>query len=242
MKIPGMLILIRQQAPTGPSEGNHDGSLRSQSAQHGRSGQKCRAAGYQIQREFKGSEGFPNAYMIGPDDVKVEIARGHDTDHAGHGLSLALPEQGGRPDYVDGTGMRKTFSATVKKRGMHDAADIPGMNLTFGVSTNSAHYRHQRPIGRSHRFRSEESGSVLQEAGGQRRETGRAVQENSGRRHRHCVSDRPVRHLYRADRGSGSVLIRPRSCQPARRATAAAIFRERARTRRRISRWAAYPD
>ena len=35
--------------------------------------QAWRAAGYQVGREFTGSEGFPNAYLMGPDDVKIEL-------------------------------------------------------------------------------------------------------------------------------------------------------------------------
>ena len=40
---------------------------------------RCRLAGFQIQREFKGTEGFPNAYIIGPDEVKIEGAVSADT-------------------------------------------------------------------------------------------------------------------------------------------------------------------
>ena len=30
--------------------------------------EKWKDAGYEVQREFKGSEGFPNAFLIGPTD------------------------------------------------------------------------------------------------------------------------------------------------------------------------------
>ena len=135
VKIPGMLILFRQQAPTGPSEGtmmDHFGLKVPNTAEVVK---RCRAAGYQIQREFKGTEGFPNAYIIAPDDVKVEIQE--DT-------SQTIPAMGYHLHFLNKEGDQitlmnwyaKAFSATIKKRGQHDAADLPGMNLTFGIARN----------------------------------------------------------------------------------------------------------
>ena len=73
VKLPGMLIVFRKQAPTGGTEGtvlDHFGlKVRSVSETLAR----WRAAGYQVQREFTGAEGFPNAYLIGPDQVKIEL-------------------------------------------------------------------------------------------------------------------------------------------------------------------------
>ena len=96
---------------------------------------RCRAAGFQVQREFKGTEGFPNAYIIGPDEVKIELQE--DT-------GLTVPVIAYHLHFINAAGDQislrdwyaKTFSAVVKKRGEHDAADIPGMNLTFGISRN----------------------------------------------------------------------------------------------------------
>ena len=34
---------------------------------------KWKAAGYEVQREFKGSEGFPNAFLLGPDKLRFEL-------------------------------------------------------------------------------------------------------------------------------------------------------------------------
>ena len=135
VKIPGMLILMRKQAPTGPSEGtmmDHFGLKVPNTAEVVK---RCRAAGYEIQREFKGTEGFPNAYIIGPDELKVEIQE--DT-------AQTIPAMGYHLHFLNRSGDQitlrdwyaKNFGATVKKRGEHDAADIPGMNLTFGISRN----------------------------------------------------------------------------------------------------------
>jgi catechol 2,3-dioxygenase-like lactoylglutathione lyase family enzyme len=131
VKIPGMVILFRQQAPTGSSEGtvmDHFG-LKVRSLQDVL--QRWRAAGYQVQREFKGAEGFPNAYVIGPDDVKIELQE--DTalpsKVMAYHLHYILADHVKLRDwYVE------TFSAVARKRGTHDSADVPGMNLTFQTS------------------------------------------------------------------------------------------------------------
>ena len=47
--------------------------LRLESAEHGNAIAKWKAAGYEVQREFKGSEGFPNAFLIGPDGLRFEL-------------------------------------------------------------------------------------------------------------------------------------------------------------------------
>jgi catechol 2,3-dioxygenase-like lactoylglutathione lyase family enzyme len=135
VKIPGMLILIRQQAPTGSSEGTMMDHVGLKVPSTSEVVKRSRAAGYQIQREFKGTEGFPNAYIIGPDDVKVEIQE--DTAQTVPAMAYHLHFMNREGDQI--TLMNwyaKNFSATVKKRGQHDAADIPGMNLTFGISRN----------------------------------------------------------------------------------------------------------
>jgi catechol 2,3-dioxygenase-like lactoylglutathione lyase family enzyme len=135
VKIPGMLILFRQQAPTGSNEGtmmDHFGLKVPNTAEVVK---RCRAGGYQIQREFKGTEGFPNAYIFGPDEVKVEIQE--DTTQTVPSMAYHLHFMNGMGDQIKLMDWyAKTFSAAVKKRGQHDAADIPGMNLTFGVTRN----------------------------------------------------------------------------------------------------------
>ena len=133
VKIPGMLILFRKQTPAGSSEGtmmDHFGLKVPNTAEEVK---RCRDAGFQIQREFKGTEGFPNAYIIGPDNVKVELQE--DT-------ALTVPAMAYHLHFLNAAGdeivlrdwYAKNFGAAVKKRGEHEAADIPGMNLTFGVS------------------------------------------------------------------------------------------------------------
>jgi catechol 2,3-dioxygenase-like lactoylglutathione lyase family enzyme len=73
VRVPGMLILFTKKEPTRGSEGNsmdHFGfrvhSLKEMM-------DSLSAGGYQVGKPFKGTEGFQNAYVVGPDKVRVEM-------------------------------------------------------------------------------------------------------------------------------------------------------------------------
>jgi len=133
VKVPGMLILFTVKEPTGGSEGTMMDHFGFKVPSTAAALKHFREAGIRVESEFKGTEGFPNAYVIGPDDVKIELQE--DT-------SLTVPAIAYHLHFMNGPGDQiklrdwyaKNFGATVKKRGQHDAADIPGMNLTFGVT------------------------------------------------------------------------------------------------------------
>jgi catechol 2,3-dioxygenase-like lactoylglutathione lyase family enzyme len=133
VKIPGMLILFRRQEPTGGSEGTVMDHFGLKVPNLAESLARVRAAGFTVQREFTGTEGFPNAYIMGPDEVKIELQQD---------AALTRPAIGYHLHFVTAVGAEvplmqwyaKTFGAVIKKRGNHEAADVPGMNLTFGTS------------------------------------------------------------------------------------------------------------
>ena len=128
VKLPGMLILFRQQEPTAGSEGtvlDHVGlKVRSLPDTLAR----WREGGFKVQREFKGTEGFPNAYLMTPDEVKIELQE--DTtlpqQAIAYHLHYMLADQAKLRDWY-----AETFSMISGKRGTHEAADVPGMNLSF---------------------------------------------------------------------------------------------------------------
>jgi catechol 2,3-dioxygenase-like lactoylglutathione lyase family enzyme len=132
VKLPGMLIFFRQQEPAGVSEGtvlDHFGLKVPNLAEVLK---RWRAAGLPVQREFTGTEGFPNAYIIGPDGLKIELQQDPalPTPAASHHLHYYLTDSGPiRSWYVT------TLSLAATKRGTHPVtADLPGMNLTFQPS------------------------------------------------------------------------------------------------------------
>ena len=73
VKMPGMLLLFRRQDLTGPSQGtvlDHFGlKVRSRAEVL----ERWRAAGMEVQREFTGAAGFPNAYLLAPDGIRIEL-------------------------------------------------------------------------------------------------------------------------------------------------------------------------
>jgi catechol 2,3-dioxygenase-like lactoylglutathione lyase family enzyme len=131
VRVSGMLILFNRVAPTHAGADtvlDHFGfKVRSRDEMTA----SCRAAGYAITKEFRGSEGFPNAYVAGPDGLIVELQE--DTTlkvrAVAQHLHFLLPDPLPlRAWYAD------TFSMQLSHRGTHDSADIPGMNLTFAPS------------------------------------------------------------------------------------------------------------
>ncbi len=131
--VPGMMILFTQQAPTQGSEGtvlDHFGfKVRSRDEMV----KSALAAGFSVPRVFTGSEGFPNAYITGPDGVKVELQ-----EEAAQTLRAVIQHfHYLLPDplklrnwYVD------QFSLLPSTRGPYNSADIPGVNLTFAPNRN----------------------------------------------------------------------------------------------------------
>lgn len=90
--------------------------------------QAWRDDGYEVQAEFTGTEGFPNAYLIAPDEVKIELQQDVNLPHTAIAYHLhfgAMDHLSLLEWYVD------VFAAFSRKRGNHDAADLPGINLTY---------------------------------------------------------------------------------------------------------------
>jgi len=128
VKVPGMIILFRAQEPSGPSEGavvDHFGFKVHNTEEKL---QQARDAGFHTRPVFKGAEGFPNAYIDGPDGLKVEVQE--DPTLTGpptpNHLHYMVKDLFALRDWYE-----KTFGAVPRKRGRLDTADISTMNLTF---------------------------------------------------------------------------------------------------------------
>lgn len=131
VKLPNMMIAFRAAKPTGGTETtalNHFG-LKVPSMANAIA--KWKAAGYEVQREFKGSEGFPNAFLIGPDGLRFELQE--DTTlkvpAIAYHLHFMVPEPAKLRDwYVD------TYGLKAGKQGNFEVAEAPGMRLLFAPS------------------------------------------------------------------------------------------------------------
>jgi catechol 2,3-dioxygenase-like lactoylglutathione lyase family enzyme len=129
VKFPNMLIVLTQQAPTGPSQGtvmDHFGFKVRNTAEIVAA---WREAGLEVQSEFTGAEGFPNAYLLAPDGVRVELQEDPELPVKAVGYHIhywtsQLEEL--MAWYAE------TFGAEIRPRGtIQTAADVPGMNLSF---------------------------------------------------------------------------------------------------------------
>ena len=128
VKVPGMLILFTAKEPTGPSEGaviDHFGFKVHNTEEKLK---QARDLGYTTRPVFKGAEGNPNAYIDGPDGLKVEVQED---------VTLTGPPTPNHVHYYakDIFALRdwyvKAFGAVSRKRGTLDTADIAWMNLTY---------------------------------------------------------------------------------------------------------------
>ena len=130
VKVPGMLILFTAREPAAPSEGAVVDHFGFKVHNTGEILKNCREAGYTTRPVFKGVEGFANAYIIGPDGVKIEVQEDASLDGppAPNHVHYQVPDATLRDWYV------KTFGAAARKRGILDTADISTMNLTFSVN------------------------------------------------------------------------------------------------------------
>jgi catechol 2,3-dioxygenase-like lactoylglutathione lyase family enzyme len=132
IKLPNMLIALTKAVPTGPSQGTVIDHFGFKVRNITELMQAWKAAGYEVQSEFTGAEGFPNAYLLGPDGLRVELQEDKTLTvkaapnhvHLWTGDYVKLLDW-----YID------TFSATRRKRGsIETTADVPGINLSFATS------------------------------------------------------------------------------------------------------------
>jgi len=132
VKFPNMLVAFQQKEPTGPSEGTVMDHFGFKVRDIEQMKQAWRAAGMEVTREFTGAEGFPNAYLAGPDGLKIEMQEDKTLP------AKAIPNHIHfvTPDFEKLLGWYvDTFSLVRRPRGtIQTTADAPGMNLSFQTS------------------------------------------------------------------------------------------------------------
>ena len=131
VKFPNFLIVLTQQAPTGPSQGtvmDHFGFKVRSTAEIVAA---WRAAGLEVQSEFTGSEGFPNAYLLAPDGVRVELQEDRTQREKAVGYHIHYFT----PMYEELMAWyAETLGAHIRPRGtIQTTADVPGQNLSFAT-------------------------------------------------------------------------------------------------------------
>jgi catechol 2,3-dioxygenase-like lactoylglutathione lyase family enzyme len=142
---PNVLIFLRQQMPTGGTKGTTVNHLAFAVTDVRRAVERARAAGYRIAtREeagaydvvtddiaFNKEQQSYSAFVMGPDEVKVQLfeVRTNPSPVALHHVHFAGPAAEMKAWYV------KVFGAKPSTRGIFEAADLPGVNLSFSPAT-----------------------------------------------------------------------------------------------------------
>ena len=124
IQFPGTFVMLRQAEPTAGTVGSTINHVGFQVKNMQDWLPKWQAAGLTMEPIARPTQ----VYLIGPDDVRVEILEEKSIDvplkmHHVHFYTASPPET--QAWYA------KTFGAVPGKRGQFDAADLPGVNLTF---------------------------------------------------------------------------------------------------------------
>jgi len=133
IRLPNFLIALTEREPTGPMRGSvldHIGFKVRNTAEFVA---KWRAAGMEVGREFIGAEGLPNAYVMAPDGVLVELQEDPalHVPIAGYHIHFFTPDYEELLDWYT-----KVFDLGIRPRGrIQTTTDVPGMNMSFGVRT-----------------------------------------------------------------------------------------------------------
>ena len=130
VKFPDVLVLYQKAIPIGGTDGSVVGHIGFRVKDLRASLEKWRAAGLKI---VPGASPH-QAFVIAPDEVRVEMTEDTSMEvpianHHIHFYTSSVDDT--RAWYV------KTFDAKPGKRGPFEAADLPGVNLTFSQATGA---------------------------------------------------------------------------------------------------------
>ena len=130
IKFPDVLVLYRKAEPTGGTEGSVVGHIGFRVKNLQASLEKWRAAGLKI---VPGASPH-QAFVIAPGEIRVEITEDTSMEvpianHHIHFYTNSVADT--KAWYV------RTFSAVPGKRGPFEAADLPGVNLTFSPASGA---------------------------------------------------------------------------------------------------------
>ena len=130
VRLPGMLVALSERKPTGGSQGTVMDHFGFKVRNLEKFLAKWRAADLPVTSEFTGAEGFPNAYVMVPDDVRVELQEDQalPVEVAAYHIHFVTPEYEGLLDWY-----LEVFSLERRPRGrIETTTNVPGMNLSFG--------------------------------------------------------------------------------------------------------------
>lgn len=130
IRVPGALIFLTDRAPNAPSVGTAVNHVGFKVRDLGSVLSRWRALGYEVDAEFVGGEGLPQAYITMPNGTRVEL-----TGDSG----LPVPSEMHHvhfysPDHEEILAWYlNILGGTARARGtIETTMDVPGANLSFG--------------------------------------------------------------------------------------------------------------
>ena len=136
VRLPGFLVVFTAAEPTGPSQGSVMDHFGFKVRNMAKFLAKWRAAGREVDSEFTGAEGLPNAYVTMPDGARVELQedQGLSVEVAGYHIHFFTPEFEELLEwYLD------IFGLEQRPRGrIETTTNVPGMNMSFGNARGEA--------------------------------------------------------------------------------------------------------
>lgn len=129
IRLPNFLIVLTEQEPTGPTQGSvmdHFGFKVRNTAEFV---ERWTGAGMEAGNIFTGAEGMPNAYVMAPDGVWVELQEDPSlhVPIAGYHIHFWTPEYEELLAWYS-----EVFDLRIRPRGrIQTTTDVPGMNMSF---------------------------------------------------------------------------------------------------------------
>ena len=135
VRVPGTLIFLTEGDPTGPSAGTAVNHFAFKVRDIDATLAKWRARGYDVDAEFMGGEGLPQAFITMPNGARVELTGDPalPVSTAMHHVHFYSPQHGEHLAwYLD------VLGGVARARGtIETTMDVPGTNLSFTDSEGS---------------------------------------------------------------------------------------------------------
>ena len=130
IRLPHTIVMLNERVPTGGTRGSAIDHFGFSVPDLGMFLQRWRADGLEVENEFEGSGGVPQAYVTLPDGIRVELQEVSTLDVPAEPYHVHLYTGDGAEElrdwYVD------LFSMEPRRRGsIPHTADVPGMNVSF---------------------------------------------------------------------------------------------------------------
>ena len=133
VRLPGLFVALSARQPSGGSQGSGMDHFGFHVRNIAKFLAKWRAAGLPVMSEFTGAQGHPNAYVMLPDDIRVELQEEQwlPVEIAGNHIHFRAAEQEALLAwYLDIFGLEQRSRGSIQT-----TTNVPGMNLSFGGSS-----------------------------------------------------------------------------------------------------------